>query len=508
MKQFFCKVMFFITAAGMFGQTVGSTNMNSLQNYLYQQDNSTVESSAADSSDTLDLSGKIISPQTAMANPDYKVTAGDIYSLNYAAGTTAVSYKIIVDSTYKIRVSNLAVLDVSDMTFVTLKKQVEDIVTKNYPLSGVQFVLTVPAVFNVVVLGEVKETTEVAAWSLTRLSEILEPLLTKYSSIRNVTITSNTGKQQTYDLFQAVRFGTMVQDPYLRPGDVVTVNRADRKVSILGAVERPGIYELLENENLQELINYYGNGLEIQADSSRIELTRITEIQNNSGEKIYLSEKDINNNYQLQAFDTVYIPSFAVLKPVVFVEGAVSTDAGTVLEASTRLSIQFNYGENYSFFIKNNENWFTSTSDIENAYVLRGSEIIPLDISRILYDSSYYSEIKIEPNDILRIPFKQYFVSVTGSVFAPGRYPYIPDRTYDYYIGLAGGIIRSQNSGNAVTILDMDGKELSKNDIITPECIINAKTNSFTYYFNQYAPVVTTFLSLIVTSLTIWNAVK
>ena len=56
MKQFFCKVMFFITAAGMFGQTVGSTNMNSLQNYLYQQDNSTVESSAADSSDTLDLS--------------------------------------------------------------------------------------------------------------------------------------------------------------------------------------------------------------------------------------------------------------------------------------------------------------------------------------------------------------------------------------------------------------------------------------------------------------------
>lgn len=504
--------MFFITAAGLFGQTVSSTNLNNL-NYWGQQSASTSESGtleigSTNNSETMELSGGNISPQVAMANPEYKVTAGDIYSLNYIAGTVAVSYKIIVDSTYKIRVSNLAVLDVSNMTFVTLKKQVEDIVTKNYPLSGVQFVLTVPAVFNVVVLGEVKETAEVAAWSLTRLSEIIEPLLTTYSSIRNVTITSNTGKQQSYDLFQAVRFGILEQNPYLQPGDVVTVNRADRKVSISGAVERPGSYELLENENLQELINYYGNGLEIQADISRIELTRITEIQNSSGEKIYLSEKDIDDNYQLQAFDTVYIPSFTVLKPVVFVEGAVSSNAGTVLEASTRLSIQFNYGENYSFFIKNHKNWFTSTSDIENAYILRGSEVIPLDISRILYDSNFYSEIKIEPNDILRIPFKQYFVSVTGSVFAPGRYPYIPDRTYDYYIGLAGGIIRSQNSGNAVTILDIDGKELSKDDIITPECIINAKTNSFTYYFNQYAPVVTTFLSLILTSLTIWNAVK
>ena len=70
------------------------------------------------------------SVQMAMSNPDYLVTPGDIYSLNYAAGTTPVSYAISVDTTYKIRVSNLAVLDAKGKTFVELKKEVENIVTK------------------------------------------------------------------------------------------------------------------------------------------------------------------------------------------------------------------------------------------------------------------------------------------------------------------------------------------------------------------------------------------
>ena len=65
--------------------------------------------------------------QTAMSNPDYLVTAGDVYSLNFAAGTTPVSYKIAVDSSYKIRVANLAVLDGKGKTFVALKNEIENI---------------------------------------------------------------------------------------------------------------------------------------------------------------------------------------------------------------------------------------------------------------------------------------------------------------------------------------------------------------------------------------------
>jgi hypothetical protein len=55
-------------------------------------------------------------------------------------------------------------------------------------------------------------------------------------------------------------------------------------------------------------------------------------------------------------------------------------------------------------------------------------------------------------------------------------------------------------------ITDISGKKLSKGEEITPETIITARTNGGLYYFNQFAPVVTTVLSIISTTLSIYLA--
>lgn len=120
--------------------------------------------SSSDSSDSNSDSENLKSAQIAMSNPDYPVTPGDIYRLMFVALNTTVDYFIPVDTTYKIRIANLAVLDVRGKTFVQLKKEVTDIVTSNYPMSGVQFILTNPSIFNVVVKGEVSSVREVNAW--------------------------------------------------------------------------------------------------------------------------------------------------------------------------------------------------------------------------------------------------------------------------------------------------------------------------------------------------------
>jgi protein involved in polysaccharide export with SLBB domain len=298
----------------------------------------------------------------------------------------------------------------------------------------------------------------------------------------------------------------MKEDPYLRPGDVITVNRADRKVVLQGSVERPEEYELLDNENLKELIEIYGNGLDLQADSSRIEVVRFADGTEKSGKRFYLSNTDIENNYPLENRDIVIVSSYEELKPVFFIEGAINISSnieGTELETSARRPLRFEKGTNYAYFIRQNSDIFGPTSDLQNAYIIRKLEIIPIDLNKILYDSSYISDLIIEPNDTLRIPFKQYFVSVAGSVKNPGRYPYIPDRTYEYYIGLAGGFVKSENTGESVSIIDINGDKVKKNEFITPESTITAKTNSFTYYFGIYAPVFTTILTAISTTLSI-----
>ena len=727
--------------------------------------------------------------QTAMSNPNYIVTAGDVYSLNYSAGGTPVSYTIPVDSTYKIRVANLAVLDVKGKTYLSVKKEIENIVIRNYPMSGVQFVLLNPASFTVVVKGEVTSTFEKRAWALTRLSDVLKTGLTGRASTRNIVITDKDGKSKTVDLFKARREGDLSQNPYVRPGDVITVGRLERKVEIRGEVERPGTYELLSGENLKDLVERYGNGLTEFANTEKIGLVRKIKSEAKSGEKVYLDSSAIEQDYKLyngdeieitsikslmptivvegiianpnskadsadnatdsaapldtsyktyirfytgenyatlirrisgmfnsysdlknayierngekltldiehilydaelmsdktvmandrlvipyqqhlqkvlisgevkgvveenawplrrlsqiikdnltpysstrnvivrnvegeekvydlflarrdgdlsqdpyirsgetiivgrlerkveirgeverpgtyellsgenlkdlverygngltefadlsrieilkaktensvvgekfyikasglddpqiaaykvDCYDTIYIDSFNNLKPSIFVEGAVIEGAGktgTELVASNKLSLVFNPGENYAFFVRNHRGIFTSVSDLENAYITRNGEYIPVDLNLMLYDASYYSDLVLEKDDILTVPFKQFFVSVAGAVNKPGRYPFIPDRGFDYYVGLAGGFDTNKNSMEMVEIIDVNGKKHKKNEKILPEYTITAKTNSFLYYFNHYAPVITTLLSIVSTTITVFAVV-
>ena len=479
------------------------------------------------SQNSLKASEFTASVQVAMSNADYMVTAGDVYSLTYAANNMPVSYTIAVDSTYRIRVSNLAVLDAKGKSYLTLKKQVEEIVQKNYPLSGVQFVLLTPATYKVLVKGEIKETSECTIWALTRLFDVIKNLTTELSSFRNVNVTSSNNQTKTYDLFKAQRDGDLSQNPYLRPGDVITVKKTNRQVSIEGSVNRPGTYELLPGENLTELIDYYADGFTYYADRSKMELCRQDLENDSAGKKQYLTEENYKDNFGLISFDRITIFNSDDLRPVVFLEGAVNlnnsnitysaeqftsnSESSNSLTSNNKIAMRFNEGEDYAFFVRRHKNIFTNVSDLDNAYIIRGTEHISVNLTKMLYDSSYKSQIPMQLNDTLLVPFKQFFVSVSGAVYAPGRYPYIPDRTWDYYIGLAGGFLKDKNRNNAIKITDSSGKVYTSGDYILPEMTIEAKYNSGLYYFNQYAPVITTILSLVTTTIsiiTVANAVK
>ena len=297
--------------------------------------------------------------------------------------------------------------------------------------------------------------------------------------------------------------GDLDQDPYLRPGDEVEVQRADRQVTIEGAVERPGKYQLVAGEDLLSLIYYQAGGLTDFADLGRVELHRFDGAEKTTS-VTYLVKADIENNIQLFNHDRVNIVSSEDLLPVMFIEGAVTRqqDADDLAQMK-KITVRFDYDMNYSFLVHQYAEYFSEIADLSSAYVIRRGEVIPIDLSKILYDRSFVSDLSVEPYDVLEVPFKMYYVTVSGAVNNPGRYPYVKDRTWDYYIGLAGGFVDEKNSGDAIVITDVNGKKLRPNDPITPETNIKAKANSFTYYFGQFAPVVTTVLSIITAALSI-----
>ena len=509
---------------GSFAQT-SSLSSDKIKNTLGTQGNGT-QGKEIQTEEELDFSNMENYVLIANSSKDYPVTPGDVYRLAYAAGTSAISYLIPVDSTYTIRISNLATINGEGKTFLQLKKQVEDIVNRNYPMGGVQFVIYQTAVFQVTVKGEVSETQIKKVTALTRLSSVLKTELTDFASERNVTVVSDKGVKKSYDLYKARRNGDLSQNPYLRPGDEIIVNRYDRKVTVTGAVVRPGKYELLKGENLNELINIYGGGLRDRADASRIEVLRTLDVLDRSGRKIYLGKNAIEDNYELLNYDSVYISDYNELKTVVFFEGAVNSvtelinsqegdseissatsfendTASDTLRTSNKTAVSFEKDENYAFLVRKYKLCFTSNADLKSAYIRRGGSIIPIDLEQILYNPDFYSDQIVQEFDTLVVPFKQYFVSVAGAVRNPGRYPYIPDRTWEYYVGLAGGFDKDKNTLNSIVIVDTNNKKCRENEYILPEYTITARTNSFTYYFNKYAPVVTTVLSAISTMFTI-----
>ena len=108
-----------------------------------------------------------------------------------------------------------------------------------------------------------------------------------------------------------------------------------------------------------------------------------------------------------------------------------------------------------------------------------------------------FTDITLEQADVVLVPFRQFFVSVSGAVNLPGRYPYVPDRSWDYYVNLAGGFNADKNSREKLDIVDVKGTHQPKTRLIQPEDSIVAATNNGLYFFGQYAAIITTILSLI-----------
>jgi protein involved in polysaccharide export with SLBB domain len=242
--------------------------------------------------------------QTAASSPAYQVTAGDVYTLSYGGNTQVIT----VDYTYRIIIPGLGIISGAGKTYQQLKREVEAIITNNYPQSGAQFALTNLSSFRVYISGEVNSPGERGTWAMGRLSSLVYGSLTAYSAKRNVTVTSANGQIKTYDLLKAERFGDLTQNPFLRPEDVITVSRIDRLVSISGEVVRPESYELLPGENLKDLITTFASGYTPSADTERVEITRYTENDREVYDRIRLNQDDVNANYPLVNLDVIYIP--------------------------------------------------------------------------------------------------------------------------------------------------------------------------------------------------------
>lgn len=468
------------------------------------------QSVSADSTSPPDAATTLQTARALMAytSADYAVTPGDMYSLVFLRSATADSVAVVIDTAYNANLGVFGIVSAKGQTFQQFKAKVERMVASAYPGSSPQLLITATGVFKVMRRGEVVQAGEYGAWGLTRLSEVVAASRTSYASTRQVSVTSADGTVHVYDLFKADRDGDLSQNPYLKPADVVTLVRYERSVTITGRVRRPGTYQLLPGEDLAALIDVYGDGLAERADSNHIEVQRIIGGASEIGQKYFIAYVP-GTVFALSDHDSVIVNGLEQLLPVAWFDGAISTDRNAVsLDASSHVPYTFTPGERLSSAVQKMRGALSPSAALEEAYLLRDGTRIPVDLRLYLFEKNFAKDYELAPNDVVVIPFKQLFVTVAGAVQAPGRYPYIVDRSWEYYIGLAGGFDQDKNARSAIDIRDRDNRLRPLSATIQPEDIITAHYNSFLYQFGRVSTVVTTALSVTSIILTLLTLTK
>jgi protein involved in polysaccharide export with SLBB domain len=203
----------------------------------------------------------------------------------------------------------------------------------------------------------------------------------------------------------------------------------------------------------------------------------------------------------LNDLDSVVIYSKLLLKPVVFFEGAIgSKREAAIPPESNRIRYAFFPGEQISSPVRsfNDSGLFTAESALDKSYIIREGEAQPLAINleMLLYNYQPENDKDLHSGDLIIIPFRQYSITVGGAVNKPGRYPYVPNRSWRYYVNLAGGIDEDKNAGDAIVIRDIEDQVKLKDSEIQPEDKIVALANNPLYIFGKFSVILTSVVSL------------
>ena len=213
----------------------------------------------------------------------YLIAPGDeLRILTY--GDNSFEQNVTVDRNGNINITGYGLFFASGNSFKTLKSRLKVFLGKY--LSGLASTpqktfmdvsLTQLRPVKVVVLGQVNAPgPHILNTSGSALSALYAAGGVKTSgTLREIKIYRNNKLYKTIDLYDYITKGQLKEDVRLTNNDIVFVDTRKNRISLEGEVYNSSIYELIENESLDDLINYSG-GLPATTQTSKVNISRIT----------------------------------------------------------------------------------------------------------------------------------------------------------------------------------------------------------------------------------------
>ena len=309
--------------------------------------------------------------------------------------------------------------------------------------------------------------------------------INEFGSYREINLIRDSKVIETLDMYDVLITGFYNSKTSLKSGDIIFVKPVKNIVSIDGAVKVPAKFELMENQNLTNVIEY-ANGISNDADLQNIYLDRILDgkiksipIRNivqfskiiaNDGDSIYIRKHKFRN----------VIIEGAVLKPgryllgdgeslndLVKKAGGLSLNAypfGAVYENQKAFIInKMAKDKLYEEFIDNiitlSQKNPTGNFDLTSVINLTKNLKNTLPNGRVgidLTDISSTESLVIQDGDSLNIPEKSNHIYIYGEVNYEGALKFIDKEDIDFYISKSGGL-KENASKKSIYVLHPNG---------------------------------------------------
>lgn len=209
-------------------------------------------------------------PNFSMATPKgYVLGPGDeVIVLLTGLNETTLRAKISPEGNLQIPYAGIVYLN--GFTIEQATSLIKSKMARIYPaLNSGQTQLTVnlgnTRSIKITITGEVKTP---GSYTLSSLSTLFNALYdsggpTPNGSLRNIELIRNNKVYKTVDFYTFLQQGLLTGNIRLEDQDVILLPVYKKRVSITGEIKRPAIYELKENETLEDLIGFAGGYTDI-----------------------------------------------------------------------------------------------------------------------------------------------------------------------------------------------------------------------------------------------------
>ncbi len=194
--------------------------------------------------------------------PDYLIGPQDSFTI-HLWGKVEETHVVTVSRDGGITLPRLGTLIVGGLTFSELKKILNNKFKEYYPDFNMSITMGALKVINIYMVGELNRP---GTYNLSSLSSVVSALSasggpSKNGSLRNINILSNGELLKTIDLYDFFINGLKENDITLKQGYTVFVPVIGPTVAVSGHVKRPAIYEMKNEQTLEEIIKLAGGVL-------------------------------------------------------------------------------------------------------------------------------------------------------------------------------------------------------------------------------------------------------